>query len=152
MKEDNGARREPDADLVEIGFVLLLLQSGFGFISALGLLAYASISGGAMRSILSLSIAFGAPAVLLVLAAGVEHGRRWAGVATLLFEAVVLLGALLRILTGQGHTLTLVDLITTVAIPLTVGGLILVARRHAGRRRKTARVDAAPATSLDTAA
>ncbi len=121
-----------DRGATDIAFVLLLLQGAMGLVSALGLLAFLHSVGGAI----ALLPAFGVPLVLFGLAAGVSGYRRWARVAVIVFEGLVLLGATLRLFIGGEIAINIVMLLTTVAIPFAVSALLLTSgARQAGGRR-----------------
>lgn len=126
-------------DTADIAFVLLVLQSAFGFVSALGLIAFARFGAAGAGAGPAILISVGVPLAVLGLAAGVAGRHRWARIGTLIFEGLVLAGSLLRLVAGRGSTLNLVTLLVTLVIPLTVGGLLLThgVRGASGRRPLT---------------
>ncbi len=125
-----------DRGTTDIAFVLLVLQGAMGLLSALGMLAFVRLAGGGPIALLP---AFGVPAIVFGLAAGVSGYHRWARVAVIVFEGLVLLGAALRLLIGREVALNIVMLLSTIAIPLSVSALLLSrGARQAGIRGDSA--------------
>lgn len=139
-----------DRGTTDIAFVLLVLQGGIGLVSALGLLVFLHFLGGGVIALLP---AFGVPLVLFGLAAGVSGYHRWARVAAIVFEGLVLLGAVWRLFIGGELAINIVMLLSTVAIPFAVSALLLTrgAREASGRRFSDTRPSETP-RPFDTAA
>ncbi len=123
MNEHAIARRNDDADRSAIIFVLLLLQAAIGALETLVELALAGAAPigaavGLFSAILTVS--------LIVVAAGVVRGWRWARIAATVFEGLVLTGAGLRLLLRHGTSNGLVWLLTDVALPIAVIDLLWI--------------------------
>lgn len=109
-----GSARGGPADVV---YVLMLLQVGAGLLAAVGPVVVSGnpgyLLGPVVRAIL-----------LLVLAAGIVRGRRWALVAAIVVEWVGLLGVLAGLLLGLTPQLvpsmTVTGLLTEIGIPVAV--------------------------------
>lgn len=114
----------------EVVYVLLLLQAGTGLLASAGELAL-------MGSPLYLVVPAAKAAALLVLAAKIMRGRRWAMVAAIVLSWAGLLGmwvgVLLGLLPGLAPAVTLTGLLTGVALPVAV--IVLCARLLAASRR-----------------
>jgi hypothetical protein len=145
-----------DPGMFDVVFVLLLLQTAFALVSLLGTIAIGAGLGAlpALTGAILLGLA-GAGATLL-LAIGLARLRRWARNTAVVYESLLLLGLLLRLLVGRRFSFGLVPLTTEFALPLAVIALLLnrTARRTlAAARRPTPPTRLAPpATPLDRAA
>jgi hypothetical protein len=116
-------RRTRDAGRTPLIFVLLLVQAAIGVLETLVTLALAGASPiGAGLGLLSAALTAG----LVLVAAGVVRGWRWARVAATTFEALVLVGAALRLLVRHGSLPGLVWLLSDVALPLAVIDLLWI--------------------------
>jgi hypothetical protein len=114
-----------DVSRAAIAAVLLTMQTGFGLLSALGLLVFARITGSIGTVVGAALLALLFPLLALVLAGGVALHHPWARRGALAFEAVTLFLALLRFILSRGETLALVPFLTTFALPVTVAALLL---------------------------
>jgi hypothetical protein len=130
--------RPPDTGTVEIAFVLLVLQSAFGFVSALGMLALAAATGALPAMGGGVLFAFAVPAVILVLAFGVARLHRSAWIGALVFEGFDLLGALFRLAIHAYSVTSLVGLTVNLLIPAVVVGLLVTRRTRAAIAGRTA--------------
>jgi len=102
----------------DVGYVLLLLQAGFEVLATLGMVV---VMGGNV----AYAIVPGLHAVaLLLFASFVARGHRWAWWTVAAVEGLTLAGFQLNLVVGLlpqvQVTLTLVGLLTTVALPLAV--------------------------------
>lgn len=97
--------------------MLLLLQAAFGLLASLGEML---LMGTPLYAALPLARAV----VLVVLAAKIVRGRRWAVIAVVVLEWLGLLGGwlgvLLGLLPGLAPSITLMSLLTEVALPIAV--------------------------------
>src|SRR5689334_13943202 len=108
-------QRAFEADRAPMIFVLLLVQAAIGVLETLVTLAFAGTSPiGAGLGLLSATLTL----ALIVVAAGVARGWRRARIAATVFEALVLLGAALRLLVRHGSLPGLVWLLSDVALPI----------------------------------
>lgn len=112
--------RPPGTDEHDVAIVLLVLQSAIGMLSVLGSIVIGAATGA--LPVLAGAIALGlfGPAAALVLAAGIGHRKRWARNGVVLFEGIVLLGELVRLLIGRGVAVQLVPLLTACVLPVVV--------------------------------
>lgn len=115
----------PDRSAVDVIFILLALQSGFGFVSSVGTIAFAVLGGIPVLLFWGLAVGVGVPATLAVAAFGIQRGRRWAWKLVLVFEALLILGTVLRLLFGLLPQSELLALTTGAALPLLVDALLL---------------------------
>ena len=128
----------------EVVYVLLTVQAAAGLLASVGELLF---MGSPLYAVLPVLKAVG----LFVLAAKIVRGRRWAMIAVIVVEWLGLLGfwlgVLLALFPGFAASITLMALLTEVALPVTV--IILCTRllrapdaRYAGVSRSPARPDA----------
>jgi len=110
---------------VELVVVLLLLQVGFGLLSAIGMLVLALFTGGLLAYWWALPLAAGLPVLLLWCVRGLRRGRRRARTWVLWYEGLVLLNAAVRLVFDREVALGLVVSVTTIGVPLVVCGLML---------------------------
>jgi hypothetical protein len=139
----------------DVGFVLLLLQTAFGLLAVVGTIVL-GVALGAMP-LLGGPILLGVagPTVTLVLAIGVARFRRWARNATVVYEALLFLGLLLRLAIGRQYAFGLVPLLTGGVLPIAVLALLLdrSARRGlAASRQPSPLPRLEPRTTLEPAA
>ena len=125
----------------EVVFVLLSLQAGASLLGMVGLLL---IMGSPLYAAGSVARA----AVLLVLAAKIVRGRRWALVGAIVLEWVGLFGTwvglVLGLLPGLTPALTLTGVLTGIGGPVAVSWLcarLLAARRRAATDPPTVPID-----------
>ncbi len=125
----------------DVVFVLLLVQAGAGLLAAMGELVV-------MGSPLYLAAPLLKAVAVIVVASGVARGRLWAGIAAIGVQWLGLLGLwfglVLGLVPGLDPTITVVGLLTEVALPVAV--IVLCARLigatplvHAGRTLVVAR-------------
>jgi hypothetical protein len=125
----------------EVVYVLLLLQAAAGLLASLGELL---LMGTPIYAILPVARAV----VLVVLAAKIVRGRLWALITVVVLEWLGLLGGwlglLLGLLPGLAPSVTLMALVTELALPAAV--IMLCARTLAAhpRRRTPPMATAAP--------
>jgi hypothetical protein len=116
----------------EVVFVLLLMQVAFGLLASLGEML---LMGTPLYAVLPLVRAVG----LVVLAAKIVRGRRWAMIATIVLEWLGLLGVglgvLLGLLPGLAPSITLMSLLSEVALPIAVIVLCALLLSRASRLR-----------------
>jgi hypothetical protein len=127
----------------DVVYVLLLLQAAAGLLASLGELL---LMGTPIYAILPVARAV----VLVVLAAKIVRGRRWALITVVVVEWLGLLGVwlglLLGLLPGLAPSVTLMALVTEVALPAAV--ITLCARTLAANpRRRTPPVATAPSAA-----
>lgn len=127
---------------VELVVVLLLLQAGFGLLSAIGMLVLALFTGGLLAYWWALPLAVGSPVLLLWCARGLRRRRRRARTWVLWYEGLVVLNAAVRLVFDREVALGLVVSVATIGVPLVVCGVLLspavrpvYARSPNGRRR-----------------
>ena len=132
----------PDTGTLDLAAVLLVMQAGFGLVSAVGLVVLTFFVGASPLVGPALLVAIGGPLMAILCARGLSRLRRWARNGALVYEALILLGAAFRFVIDRGVALSLVVTLTSVVIPLAVSVLVLSpsARRAnaAARRRKRA--------------
>ena len=119
----------------DVVFVLLLVQAAAGLLASVGELVV-------MGSPLYLAAPLLKAVAIMVIAGRVARGRRWALVAAVVAQWLGLLGLwfglALGVLPGLDPTLTMVGLLTEVALPVAVIVLcaqLLAARPHAAAPR-----------------
>lgn len=102
--------------------VVLLMQASMGLLSGAAMLLF---MGG---NPLAIPIALGVPLLLFVLAAGVARRRRWARRGAYTIEVLILLGFLVGFLLGLlaaiDFTITVMTLVTNLAVPIVAIGLL----------------------------
>lgn len=111
----------------DVAYVLVLVQVGGGLLAMVGELVF---MGSPLYALVPLATA----AALVLLAAKVRGGRRWALLALLCFEGLSLLGVGVSLvagalLSGLGRTVTLAGLLTEIVLPIVVA--VLCAQRLA---------------------
>jgi hypothetical protein len=116
-------------DRRSLAALLLLLQGGLALLAAVGLVVLARLSNAFGAIAVPAAIAFGGPAVLLVLAIGISRGWRWATFGIPAWEAVTLLGTAFSILTSGGSSLTLTVGLTGLVLPAAI--VLLAVRPNA---------------------
>ncbi len=118
-----GPRTDNDNGRTDVVYVLLLLQGAIGMVAGIGFLV---ISQGNPLALVS---GFGKPAFLFALAAGAVRGWQWTRKVTLVVEALSLVSfmasAVVGLLGEVDFTINLVTLITNVALPAAVIGLLM---------------------------
>lgn len=126
------AARGGPADVI---YVLTLLQVAAGLLAMLGELV---LMGG---SPLYLPIPLAKAVVLLVVAAKILRGRRWAMIAMIVNEALAVLGfwvgALIGLFPQLDHTVNLVGLLTGLALPVGITYLCATLLARTPARRPT---------------
>lgn len=112
----------------DVLYVLLLVQAAAGLLASFGELLF-------MQNALYLVLPVLRAALLVLIAAKIVRGRRWAMVAALVMESFALFGmwagALLGLAPGLSPSFTLAGLVTGVALPIAV--IVLAARLLATR-------------------
>ncbi len=130
----------------DVAFVLLLLQTAFGLLAVVGTIVL-GVALGALPLIGGpILLGLAGPTVTLLLATGVARFRGWARKATIAYEALLVLGLLIRLAIGRQYALGLVPLLTDVALPITILALLL--SRSARRGLATTR-QPSPLTRLE---
>jgi hypothetical protein len=130
----------------EITFVLLLVQAAIAMVSALGAIVLIVAAGGpAFAGIGLLAVAW--PVLLIVLAAGILRGGRWARRGVLFYEGLSLTGVFINMFIGLlpqvQIEMGLIGFLTTLCLPAAIIGLLVspgaqpVAARHSLPRRAT---------------
>jgi hypothetical protein len=136
----------PDPGPFDVAFVLLLLQTAFGLLAVVGTIVL-GIALGALPLIGgSILLGLAGPTVTLVLAVGIARFRRWARTATVVFEALLILGLLVRLAIGRQYALGLVPLLTGVLLPIAILTLLL---SRPARRGLAASRQPSPLTRLE---
>jgi hypothetical protein len=133
-------RAEPAAPAhggpADVVYVLTLLQVAAGLLAMLGELL---LMGGRL---FYLPVPLAKAVLLLVLAAKISGGRRWAMIAMIINEGLAVLGfwagALIGMLPQLDHTITLVGLLTGLALPVGVTYLCVTLLARTPRRRRPA--------------
>ncbi len=125
---------------LDLAAVLLVMQAAFGLVSAVGLMVIAFAIGASPFTGMALVVAVGVPMLAIVTARGITRRRRWARNVAVVYELIVLLGAIFRLIIDGSVALSLVVTLTSMVIPASVVLLVLSpsARRAvaAARRRK----------------
>lgn len=137
-----------DQETLQIASVLLILQGGFGLVSALGLVAFAGITRSLGQAGGPALFAFVVPICALVCAAGVAACRRWAQIGAMIFESLIVLGAAVRLLISAGATAALVPLVTTIVLPAAVTALLLSRSARQAIATRAARMSTARRPTL----
>ncbi|HLZ72121.1 MAG TPA: hypothetical protein VKV26_19620 [Dehalococcoidia bacterium] len=123
MNEQTPRQPTADASRATLSFVLLLMQAAIGLLETLVTLAFAGATPiGAAVGLASAAIV----TLLVVIAAGVVRGWRWARIAATVFEGLLLLGAALRLLLRHGTSNGLVWLLADVALPIALIDLLWI--------------------------
>ena len=126
----------------EVVYVLLLVQATAGLLASVGELLL-------MGTPLYAALPVAKAAVLAVLAGKILRGRRWAVVTTIVLQWLgllgVWLGVLIGLLPGLAPSITVVSLLTEVALPIAV---ILLCARLVGARLVDARLPAPPGAAM----
>ena len=130
--------------VIDVAFILLALQCGIGFLSALGELLLAAFSGALLLLLWSLLFGFGVPAALAVCAFGLESGRRRAWQLVLACETLLASATALRWLFGMLPVSSPLALATGALLPLLIGGLLLTPAVRLRFRRPARQSAAAP--------
>ena len=122
--------------------VLLLMQGSMGLLSGAAMLLF---MGG---NPLALPIALGMPLLLFVIAAGVARRRRWARRGAFTIQILILLGFivgfLLGLLAAIDYTVSVMSLVTNVALPIVAIGLLrMQGDAEAAARNPAERVEVA---------
>lgn len=133
MRSEQGGQAESrphDAERAPLIVVLLLAQAAIGALETLVTLAFAGVTPiGMGLGLLSAALV----CLLVVVAAGVVRGWRWARIAATVFEGFVLSGAALRLLVRHGSLPGLVWLLSDVALPIAVIDLLWIRLAQAAR-------------------
>jgi hypothetical protein len=112
----------------EITFVLLLVQAAIAMVSALGALILIVVAGGpAFAAIGLLTVAW--PVLLVLFAAGILRGRRWARRGALIYEGITLAAVFINMVLGLlpqvQIEMGLIGFLTTLCLPAAVIGLLV---------------------------
>ena len=140
----------PRGGLGDVISVLCLMQAGFLLLGGLGETLLMGSAG-------YLAVPVAKTVLLLVIAAKVVSGRRWALIAMIVVESVTLFGFWLQVAAGAlpwiDFTVNLVVLITNVAMPAAVGYqcVALLMRRRAAYPLAAPQDPYAPAPLVTTA-
>jgi hypothetical protein len=136
-----------DEGLIDIAFVLLLLQGAMGFVSTLGVLALGLVTGAIVVLGLDVLLGLGTAGALFVMAPGIAGRRRWARRGAFVYEGLMLMGSIINLVL---HLFTaraapgLVPLLTGWLLPGLVIGLLMHPVARAAFNRRTYHVT--PAT------
>ena len=124
-----------DASWLEVLHVLLLMQAAMGLLSGAAMLLF---MGG---NPLSIPLALGVPLLMLVLAAGVVRGWRWARRVASVVQWLILVGFLISLLLGLlaalDFSISLMTLITNLVMPITLIKLLRLAKAAAASASDT---------------
>lgn len=128
-------------DQLDVAVALLVLQCAIGLLAVLGTIVIGRVTGSLPN--LSRAIGFGllGPAAALVFAIGIGRSRRWARNGTLLFEGIILVGGLLRIVVGRGSAVELVPVLIGTVLPAMILGVVLTGPSRRAFRRPTTGAD-----------
>jgi hypothetical protein len=133
-------------DWGDVILVALLVQAASSLVAALGFVMVALFMGTLPAFAGYALLVVGRPLLLIGLAPGTARGRRWQRRAVLAIEYMTLAGFALNLLLGLlpqlGTQVTLVSLLTNVALPAAV--IVLLWRGRAGSKTKV-RMDHSPA-------
>lgn len=132
----------PDPGPFDVAFVLLLLQTACGLLAITGTIVFGAALGALPVLGGTILLGLAGPLVTLLLAIGVARFRRWARTAAVVYEALLVLGLLLRLLIGRQYALGLVPLLTGAGLPIAILSLLL--SRPARRGINAARQPAPP--------
>lgn len=138
---------------IDVVAMLLLLQAGISLVSLIGTIVFGFFFGNPL--ILAGPIAVGALGVLmpLLLTRGILRVRRKARTIVIVYQAVIMLAYVARLVIGQEYALGLIPLLTGIAVPMTILGIVLnrscrrAFAKHPKKRRK-AKLTAIDATSM----
>jgi hypothetical protein len=145
----------PDSGPFDVAFVLLLLQTAFGLVAILGTIVFAIALGGLPVLAGAILLGLAGPALTLTLAIGVARFRRWARRATIIYQALLLLGILIRLVIGREFAFGLAPLVSGVVLPAAILALLLSpSARHAlaATRTQTPLARLEPPATLESAA
>lgn len=96
MDTDSPFERQ-DEGVIDIAFVLLLVQGAIGGVSTLGVLALGLVTGAIAVLGLDLLLGCVVAGALFLLAGGVAGRRRWARRGALVYESLVLVGSAINL-------------------------------------------------------
>ncbi len=135
---------EPGTGPFDLVFVLLMLQAAMGLVALMGTMVFAIAIGAPLMLAGGLVLGLLGPVLAIWLAIGISRLRRWARNGTVLFEALIVIGFVVRVLIGRELAFGLMPFASGVVIPLSVIGILVSrsGRRAISARRKPAEISA----------
>jgi hypothetical protein len=138
---------------IDVAAMLLLLQAGISLVSLIGTIVFGFFFGNPL--IFAGPIAVGALGILmpLLLMRGILRVRRKARTIVIVYQAVIMLAYAARLVIGQEFAIGLIPLLTGIALPMTILGIVLnrSCRRAFAKqpkKRRKAKLVAIDATSM----
>jgi hypothetical protein len=141
MEPRNVPGERHDTGTLDLAATLLVMQAAFGLVSAVGLVVLSFFVGASPLTGLALLVAVGVPLLAIIAARAITRQRRWARNVVIVYELVVLLGAVFRLIIDGSVALSLVVTMTSMLVPASVMVLVLspsARRAVAGARRRKA--------------
>lgn len=140
---------------IDVTAMLLLIQAGIGLISWIGTIVLGIFMGAPV--LFAVPVAVGSIGVVLPLlfARGILRLRRKARTGVIVYQTVILLALIVRLIIGGEYAVGLLPLLTSGVLPLTILGIMLsrsCRRAFAKQRRpKHVKTKNSPVVSLDPA-
>ncbi|MGH2531494.1 MAG: hypothetical protein ACRDJW_04215 [Thermomicrobiales bacterium] len=135
----------PTSEALDLAAVLLVVQAGLGLVAAAGVIFLTVLAAGAPLFVLASLAALAGPLLALMLARGLTRCRRWARNGAIVYEALILISAGVRLYFDREVALGLMVTLSSIVLPLAVCTLIL---NRAARRAITANRRPLPTPNL----